>query len=419
MEFDKTIMLISACFLDKELVGLAVSYGINDDWFIKSEDRWAWKIIVELHKENKLNITEFVERFKDNDYVNTITNGWSLILAPRQDGMSAILALKHDFIRRKVKAVYQQGIKNLDSDDPIFSMKNTNNEIEKLLKTSEKQKEEDVLEIIKKDLDEGIVVPTGYRTLDWMTKGIQEGAMWVIGGSTSHGKTNFVLNIAWAVARSGYPVTICSTEMSERTLIQRLGTMISGVNPSIHQSLSDSEKNEFLQGCKEATELPINIIKTGSLAEIKLHVQRKTSILYIIDFIQMLSPDQKIDNDVRRLGYIVRELETMSKHYNTCIIATSQYSRPKDDGKPTLYRYRGSGEIEENTDIGIIMYYEFQDASFDKRQRLEGTPKENAINIGVQKNRMHGLTGNFTLSLNRENMIMSEIEREKENNEEN
>lgn len=417
MEFNKTMMLISACFLDKELVGLAISYGINDDWFTNSRDRQAWKTIVDLHKEERLVITTFAERFKDNDYVNTITDGWNLILAPRQDGMSAILALKHDFIRRKVKAIYQQGIKELDSDDPVFSMKNTGNKIEKLLKTSDKQEKENVLEAIRRDLDSGVVVSTGYRTLDWMTKGIQEGAMWVIGGSTSHGKTNFVLNIAWAVARSGYPVTICSTEMSERTLIRRLGTMISGINPSIHPSLSDSEKNEFMQGCKEAEELPINIIKTGSLAEIKLHVQRKTSVLYIVDFIQMISPDQKIDNDVRKLGYIVRELETMSKHYDTCIIATSQYSRPKDDGKPTLYRYRGSGEIEENTDIGIVMYYEFQDASFTKRQRLEGTPKESEINIGVQKNRMHGLTGNFTLFLSRENMIMSEVEREKEGEE--
>lgn len=409
------LTLISACFLDKELIRLAVMHGINDDWFIKTKDRQAWSILVELHKQDKLSIVAFTEIYANDNYVNTITETWNTILSPRQDGMAAVLSLKNDFIRREIKMIYQRGIRNLELDDPVLSMKNTNTEIEKLLKTTDIPEEENVLEAIKKDLEAGIVVSTGYRTLDWMTKGIQEGSMWVIGGSTSHGKTNFVLNIAWAVARSGYPVTICSTEMSERTLIQRLGTMISGINPSIHPSLTDTEKEEFLQGCKDATELPINIIKTGSLAEIKLNVQRKTSVLYIVDFIQMLRPDQRIDNEVRKLGYIVRELEMMTKHYNTCIIATSQYNRPKDDGKPTLYRYRGSGEIEENTDIGIIMYYEFQDASFNKRQRLEGTSKESEISIGIQKNRMHGLTGNFILSLNKENMIMSEVEKEEKN----
>jgi replicative DNA helicase len=90
-----------------------------------------------------------------------------------------------------------------------------------------------------------------------------------------------------------------------------------------------------------------------------------------------------------------------------CIIATSQFNRSNDD-VPTLSSYRGSGEIEENTDIGILMYYPYQQATFEKKQEIKDADKDKIINVAVQKNRIHGLTGTISFEFDPKTMRMKE-----------
>ena len=230
-----------------------------------------------------------------------------------------------------------------------------------------------------------------------------------------NGKTTFVLNIAHNLAKTDQHVTVFSTEMIKKHLIQRFATMISGVNPSTAPALTHGEKEAFKYGVHMALEYPVAMIPTLSLPTIRMAMQKRESLLYIVDYLQMIDPGKDLDSEVKRLGYIVREFERLSKQYDVCIMVTSQFSRNRDD-VPRLSSYRGSGEIEENTDIGVLMYYPFQQATFEDQREIKEQGKDNVINVSVQKNRIHGLTGFIKFDFDRSNMRMKEFNYEESAN---
>jgi len=66
-------------------------------------------------------------------------------------------------------------------------------------------------------------VPSGFRSLDRMTTGLQGGDLVIVAARPSMGKTSWVLNVAQnAAIEHKVPVAIFSLEMSKQQLVQRL-----------------------------------------------------------------------------------------------------------------------------------------------------------------------------------------------------
>lgn len=410
---DNEIHLLSCCLLDPKLITELLNKGVEAKWFKSPVNGKCFIGMFQRFNEGLPIDTVWLSDFMGLDYLKTLHNEFEAILLPQNECLSALDLIKKDYDY----AEYLNFINDLKEESPD----NPEMLIDKLLgyattlKTIAKQPidKATIKNAIIRELDGGIAVPSGYPQLDFMIKGIQPGVLIMVGGHTSHGKSIFALNIAQNIAEKKHKVTIFSTEMNENELIKRQAMMFSGVNPSIATSLTSEEKEMFAQAVDMAQALPITIFKTLSLATIKAQVYQGDSVLYIVDYIQMVQPDIEITNDVRRLGYIVRELEILTKEKNCCIIATSQFHRPpKDDAyRPDGFSYRGSGEIEENTDIGILMNYPYQTASFEQKDKLKEQGKENLLNIEVWKNRIHGLTGVIKMEFDRQSMRMKEVEK--------
>ncbi len=66
------------------------------------------------------------------------------------------------------------------------------------------------------------IYSTGLPSVDSVLGGgIAPGEVAIIGASTSHGKTLFGLQMAYAMSRNGFPVLVISEEMNIKTLAER------------------------------------------------------------------------------------------------------------------------------------------------------------------------------------------------------
>jgi len=225
---------------------------------------------------------------------------------------------------------------------------------------------------------------TGYPKLDKCTKGIEPSTSWCIGAPTTVGKTMMTLNIAYNLAKQNIHVTFFSTEMITRQIVQRLLTILTGINPSLLGTLSEEDESGLIAASTHLKSLPIRILYTRSLADIYRQIKKEESRLYIVDQIQTVNPFAGQNNgEVKRLGNISSQLADYAKQHGVCIIMTSQINRMSRSA-PSISGYRGSGEIEENVDIGITLEAcgSYSSSRFPNRRNI-------LLKIG--KNRIHGL----------------------------
>lgn len=421
------LQLIVCCIIDTKLIEKAAIIGVQYDWFTNKNYRDIWQHMVKRYTDSGtidiIWLNDFVKEHMGEgalkSWVTKSSEAISAVLTPRAEVMSAIEIMKRNHDRRKLFDIIGKCHQKAHTDEPVALIRELVAELSNTIKVNKDEKEYNLRGDIIADLTREIDAPTGFPTLDFYTKGIEPGAFWTIGGFTSNGKTMLALNIAVNLAKKDKQVTYFSNEMNEKQLTKRIATVLTGVNPSLilgNRKMQKEDFDMFLAGVDEAMKLPMYVCKTLSLSEIRMSIQKRQSRLYVVDYLQNIVPDIPIDSERERLGHITRELEIMTKQYDVCIIATSQFNRPeKKDGKPhspSLSSYRGSGEIEQNTDIGILMYYPFVQATFEQQEKIREQGTENMINVALQKNRLHGLTGVMQLHFNRKNMQLHEIKKE-------
>ena len=89
---------------------------------------------------------------------------------------------------------------------------------------------------------------TGFRDLDNITLGLQEGDLILVAGRPSMGKTAFALSIAGQLVNDGIPSVLFSLEMSARSIMYRLISLLGKIELKKlfeAKNLSDSDFNEI------------------------------------------------------------------------------------------------------------------------------------------------------------------------------
>ncbi len=320
-----------------------------------------------------------------------------------------------DEAERMIYEVTQQGIKA-----PYSSAKEIINE---LMKRSEELNDEN-----NRYLGKYIGIPTGFTEFDNITSGLMPGSLNIIAARPGMGKTSLALNIAQFVGitlnneeiKRGEifgraplltPVLIFSLEMSKEELMKRMVSSEVMVPADIFRRnppKTDKERDELAEKWKlihmaanRFYNAPIYIDDSGdiSLLEIKGKCRRlKKEMgnrlgLVIVDYLQLLRPEQKFDSMVHAIADISRGLKILSKELEVPVIALSQLNREpekrKEHKKPMLSDLRESGAIEQDADLIIFIYRE---EVYDANTENQGV----AV-IDIAKNR-NGPT--FSLKLN-------------------
>lgn len=241
-------------------------------------------------------------------------------------------------------------------------------------------------------------IETGFSGLDNVLVGMGKGDLVLIGARPGMGKTSFALNIASNVARkTGRQVCIFSLEMSKQQLVERMLSSEAMVESSKLRSGTLSKDDwdrlarasEYLAACEIYIDDTSGITITGMKAKLR---KMKNLGLIVVDYLQLMQSDRKIDNRVLEVGDISRNMKLMAKDLGVPIICCAQLSRgpeSRTSKKPMLSDLRDSGAIEQDADVVLFLYREMY---YD-----DGTGKtpadENIAEVIVAKNR-HGSTDN-------------------------
>lgn len=206
---------------------------------------------------------------------------------------------------------------------------------------------------------------TGYQSLDGITGGYRGGNLWVLGGRPSHGKTAFMLNSVLKVARKGKKSLVFSLEMNEQQIIERLASLISGVEHTkiMLGTTSKAESELVKEAYRELKNLPIFLSTIYDLdaGEITKTIKEKTlkegiEVVWI-DYVQLTT--ERDTEAVHTIGRISRACKLLAKELDIFIGLVSQLNRSvemRENKRPRKSDLRQSGNLEEDADLVAFIY---------------------------------------------------------------
>lgn len=243
--------------------------------------------------------------------------------------------------------------------------------------------------------DENDALPTGFSDLDRTVVGMSPGDLVLVGARPGMGKTSFAMNVAVNASKKlgGKSVCVFSLEMSSEQLASRLLSSEALVDStSLRRGmLSPDDWRRLAEASAILSECNIYIDDTSGITiagmRSKLHRMKNVGLI-VIDYLQLMQSDRRIDNRVNEVAEISRNLKLLAKEMNVPLICCAQLSRgpeSRTDKRPMLSDLRDSGAIEQDADMVMFLYRE-------EYYKTTGAAEEEAEVI-VAKNR-HGSVGN-------------------------
>jgi replicative DNA helicase len=225
--------------------------------------------------------------------------------------------------------------------------------------------------------------PSGFKDMDDITGGFQPGNLIVIAARPSMGKSALVANIAENAALKGHAVALFSLEMSESELAQRfVASQSKTPGEQLRRGrVSEDRWQKILDACNKLAEAPLwvddssdtGVLEVRAKAR-RLHHQMPEGLgLIIVDYLQLMRHEGRVDNRVEQVSQISRGLKGLARELNVPVIALSQLSRAVEqrggEKKPILSDLRESGAIEQDADLVMFIYRE---EYYDKESERQG-----------------------------------------------
>ena len=230
----------------------------------------------------------------------------------------------------------------------------------------------------------GLGVPTGIKTLDEKTGGLQPSDLILLAGRPGLGKTSLALCfIEHAALHAGKTCAIFSLEMSELQVVQRLISMVAEIDGnrirrgrlSLPELQAISDASGRLQQAQIYVEESSRLTVTDILAKSRrLQAERGKLDLIVIDYLQLIEGAVGDDeNRVQEVAKISRALKAIARELEVPVVALSQLSRQIETRgtEPTLSDLRDSGALEADADLVMFLWQKDQQDRKDGVVRLK------------------------------------------------
>lgn len=206
-------------------------------------------------------------------------------------------------------------------------------------------------------------IPTGFEGIDKHGY-LQHGDLVVIAAESSQGKTSFAMDIATNVAKIGIPVAVYSMEMTQEQVAARMIAADTKINSKhlFNEKMTEEEIQKTNKSFGKLETLPMYFDDSSTVSVEKIYqsirmTNRRNGVkLVVVDYLQILSTNQKVLNQELFYGDVARKLKNIAKELGICVILLSQLSRCNDTTEPSLRRIRGSGQINEAADWTFTIY---------------------------------------------------------------
>ncbi len=248
--------------------------------------------------------------------------------------------------------------------------------------------------------------PSGFKDIDEVTGGFQPGNLIVIAARPSMGKSALVANIAENASLKGHAVALFSLEMSESELAQRFVASQARIpGEELRRGrVAESKWQKILDTCQKLSEAPLwvddssdtGVLEVRAKAR-RLHHQVPDGLgLIIVDYLQLMRHEGRVESRVEQVGQISRGLKGLARELNVPVVAISQLSRAveqRQEKRPILSDLRESGQVEQDSDLVMFIY---RDEYYNKESERVGE-----ADIIIAKHR-NGPVGEVVLTFRKE-----------------
>jgi replicative DNA helicase len=232
--------------------------------------------------------------------------------------------------------------------------------------------------------------------------GLPENAFIVIGAKSSHGKTSFANYLALQAMKQGKRVAYYSMEMTNLELTQRLLSMECRVNVNALARLRLEPAQEVRAFHAIDTLIAnnaenFNFDERGvnhldrMLQSIRALKRTRGLDLVVVDYIQLLGIDPAFrdENVTKMIGRAAHAFKDISRDLGVTILCLSQINR-NVTGRPTRANLRDSGEIDEASDLTILLYRPEADKVESYPDPHQTVPVKNTMLVEASKYRNGG-----------------------------
>lgn len=249
----------------------------------------------------------------------------------------------------------------------------------------------------------------GFRDLDAKTGGVHNGELVILAARPSMGKTAFAMNVAENVAlHQGVPTLFVSLEMSSLELADRLLCSVARVNGYRlrNGTISQDDRLRLVDKAAEVAKAPLYVDDSpgrtvSEIAAAARRIKRRQGGLglVVIDYLQLIEPDNAKDPRQEQVAKIARRLKGLARELKVPVMCLAQLNRQTEMGKdniPRLSHLRESGAIEQDADVVLFVHREEYYHRGEERERLAGQAQ---IIIAKQRN---GPVGDVNLEWHKE-----------------
>lgn len=209
----------------------------------------------------------------------------------------------------------------------------------------------------------------GFKLLDSSVGGIRGGCVYVIGGKTSQGKTNFALNTVMNNLKK-VPTSRVLFNAFEDTdqIITRLTALEHGVSlswflspeklpPSDYELLKDKVRD--LAKYRDR----LRVLDGADIRRMRETCDEFKPDIVVVDFLQRYALRYGLANEGRlgyEIGKLMSDLKDLSTDKKCAVLALSQLSRRPEESRmrrPQINDFKESGEIENLADAALLLWW--------------------------------------------------------------
>lgn len=212
---------------------------------------------------------------------------------------------------------------------------------------------------------------TGFSYFDEMSGGLHNGELAILAARPSMGKTALAMNIGEYVAiEQRAPVLFVSLEMSGIELADRMLCSLARVNGHRlrNGTITADDRERLIKKANEISQSPLFVDDSPSrtvseVAAAARRIKRRQDRLglIVIDYLQLIEPDNSKDPRQEQVAKIARRLKGLARELDVPLLCLSQLNRQAEDSKdhrPKLSHLRESGAIEQDADVVMFVHRE-------------------------------------------------------------
>ena len=246
-------------------------------------------------------------------------------------------------------------------------------------------------------------IRTGFPSLDRILGGFAQGGFYVMAARPGVGKSALGIALADMMARNRR-VLYVSLEMTEAELNARRVAAVSDITCTFGKLLfgktTEEQDAAIANACSKlyAHKLQISAVSTLTVPELELQARNVGAEVVIVDYLGLLSAEDKRLSEYDRVTQISGDLKRLAKRLGCVVLALCQLNResvsaPGQDTRPRLSQLRSSGAIEQDSD-GVLLLHR---PEYGKTETPREASAPQQFFVDVAKNR-HGRTGTAELA---------------------